>query len=53
MLILIQFVRKKIVYNLVDRAISLSHKTFHDANLKIVKLILLNNDYPNSFTDKK
>ena len=32
--------------------ISLSHKTFRDANLKIVKKMLLDNDYPNSFTDK-
>ena len=31
---------------------SLFHKTFHDANLKIVKQILLNNDYPNSFIGK-
>ena len=44
--------KKKIVYNLVDRAISLSHKTFHNANLKIIKQILSNNDYPNSFIDK-
>ena len=44
--------KKNIVYNLVDRAISLSHKTFHNVNLKIVKEILLNNDYPNSFTDR-
>ena len=37
--------KKNIVYNL-------SHKTFHNANLKIVKQILLNNDFPNSFIDK-
>ena len=44
--------KKNIVYNLVDRAISLSHKTFHNANLKIVKQILSNYDYPNSFIDE-
>ena len=44
--------KKNIVYNLVDRAISLSHKTFHDANLKIVKQMFLDNDYPNNFIDK-
>ena len=46
------FEKKNIVYNLVDRAISLSHKTFHDANLKIVKQMLLDNGYPNSFIKK-
>ena len=50
---IIGFVRKKKkIYNLVDRAIFLSHTTFHGANFKIVKQILLNNDYPNSFIDK-
>ena len=44
--------RVKIVYNLVDQAISLSYKTFHDANLKNVKQILSSNDYPNNFIDK-
>ena len=44
--------KKNIVYNLVDRAISLFHKMFDGANLKIVKQILFNNDYPNSFIDK-
>ena len=43
---------KKIVYNLVDRAISLCHKTFHDANLKIVKQILLKNDNLDNFIGK-
>ena len=44
--------KKNIVYNLVDRAIFLSHKTFYDDNLKIIKKILKENDYPNSFIDK-
>ena len=43
---------KKIVNNLVDKAISLSHKTFYDANLKIVKQMLLDNYYPNNLIDK-
>ena len=39
--LIIRFVRKKYYFNLVDRAIFLSHKLFHDANSKIVKQILL------------
>ena len=37
------------VYNLVDKAIKLSHNDFHSENLKIVKQILTNNDYPEKF----
>lgn len=38
-----------IVYHLIDRAILLSHDSFHKDNLTKVKQILNNNDYPSSF----
>ena len=41
-----------IVYNLVDRAISLSHKKFHSKNLKMVNQILRDNNYPNKFINR-
>lgn len=41
-----------IVYNLVDRAILLSHSSFHNTNLAKLKQILLNNDYPLDFIKK-
>ena len=44
--------KKNIVYNLTDRAISLSHKSFHLSNSKKVKQIFLNNDYLSKFIDK-
>ena len=44
--------KKNIVYNLIDRAILLSHESFHRTNLKKVEQLLINNDYPSSFIDK-
>ena len=41
--------KKNIIYNLVDRAFLLSQKSFHKANLRKVKTMLLNNDYPLEF----
>ncbi len=41
--------KKNIIYNLVDRAILLSHANFHQENLRIVKQILCENDYPLQF----
>ena len=43
---------KAIVYNLVDRAILLSNKKFHDKNIKIIQKNLNNNDYPDYFIQK-
>ena len=40
------------VFGLVDKAISLSHPSFHTENIKIIKNILLNNKYPLSFISK-
>ena len=37
------------VYNLTDRALILSDKTFHKNNLKLVRLILCANKYPMDF----
>ena len=37
------------INNLVDRGITLSHKTFHSENLKKIKSILLLNNYPTNF----
>ena len=35
----------------MDRAILLSHESFHRTNLKKVEQLLINNDYPSSFID--
>lgn len=40
------------IYNLVDRAISLSHPQFHSDNLKKVRNLLNLNDYPRHFYNK-
>lgn len=40
------------VYNLVDRATTLSDKKFHSKNLSFVKKILELNDYPSDFIKK-
>ena len=40
------------IYNLVDKAIKLSNKQFHNNNIKQVKAILTPNDYPVKFTTK-
>ena len=44
--------KKNIAYNLIDRAILLSHESFHRTNLKKVEQLLINNDYPSNFIDK-
>ena len=44
--------KKNIVFNLTDRAILLSHKTFHKQNINIVTQTLLNNGYPIQFINK-
>ena len=44
--------KKNIIYNLVDRALLLSQKSFHKANLRKVKTIILNNDYPLEFINQ-
>lgn len=41
--------RKVLTGNLVKRAITLSHPSFHSQNLKIVEQLLINNDYPVHF----
>ncbi|CAB0035040.1 unnamed protein product [Trichogramma brassicae] len=41
-----------VVYNLTDRAILLSDKSFHASNLNIVSSLLQLNDYPRRFIDK-
>lgn len=40
------------VYNLVDRAILLSDKTFHSKNISFIKTILHLNNYPPIFSEK-
>ena len=37
--------KKNIIYNLVDRAILLSHKKFHKDNLRKIQKMLRNNNY--------
>ena len=37
------------INNLVDRGITLSHKTFHSENIKKIKSILSINNYPTNF----
>ena len=34
------------IYSLVDKSITLSHKKFHRKNIKLIKEILINNEYP-------
>jgi len=41
------------IANLVDRAILLSDRRFHDTNLNIVKSILINNGYPVKLINKQ
>ena len=41
-----------IINNLVDRAIKLSDKRFHNKNIKFCKNLLLLNDYPTKFVNK-
>jgi len=41
-----------IIFNLVDRAILLSHPTFHQKNLEIIVKLLLENGYPLEFIFK-
>jgi len=41
------------IMNLVDQAILLSDERFHEANLVIVKNILLNNGYPSTLLNKQ
>ena len=41
-----------IIYNLVDRAISLSNKQFHKENLNIVTQILQDNNYRRKFINR-
>ena len=41
-----------IIYMLVDRAIKLAHKNFHNENLDFVKNILVKNDYPTKIIEK-
>lgn len=41
-----------IVYTLVDYSIKLSHSTFHNKNLELIKILLTQNNYPSKFIDK-
>ena len=43
--------KKNLIYNLIDRAILLSDKKFHNNNIQKVRKILLNNDFERSFID--
>ena len=43
--------KKNIVYNLVDRALSLSDPLFHKKNRQIITDILLKNHYPRNFIE--
>ena len=43
--------KKDIVYNLVDRALLLSEKMFHNKNLIKVKSLLTKNNYPINFVE--
>ena len=40
------------IYNLVDRAINLARKKFHNKNIIKVKGVLKNNSYPEKFIEK-
>lgn len=44
--------KRNIIYNLIDRATLLSDKKFHSENIKKVKDLLYDNDYPQNFIDK-
>ena len=44
--------KKAIVFNLVDRAILLAEKKFHNNNINTVKIILKENEYPIKFIEK-
>ena len=44
--------KKEVVFNLVDRAILLSDSRFHNENLRIVKELLVKNNYPEQFFKK-
>ena len=41
--------KRNIVWNLIDRAFLLAHESFYNTNMEIVKNILMDNDYPESF----
>ena len=41
--------KKSIIFNLIDRAIKLSDVRFHKQNINIVRQLLHENGYPNSF----
>ena len=43
--------KRNIVFNLTDRAISLSHKSFHKKNIDLIKQLLKNNNYPTNFVN--
>ena len=43
--------KRNIVSNLIDRAMLLSHVSFHKQNIDIVRNILMNNNYPSEFID--
>ena len=40
-----------IIYYLLDRAIKLSHNSFHKENTEFIKQVLQNNDYPHNLVD--
>ena len=44
--------KKNIIFNLIDRAILLSDKQFHHKNIRLVKEILINNNYEQKFITK-
>lgn len=44
--------KRNAIFNLYDRAILLSHDSFHNDNIKKVVKILLNNNYPLEFIQK-
>ena len=44
--------KKAMVFNLVDKGILLADAKFHDYNLKLIKRMLLNNNYPSKFIDR-
>ena len=43
---------QKIFKNLVDRAVCLSHESFHSENLEVVRQILFFNHYPQDLIEK-
>lgn len=44
--------KRNIVFNLIDRAVLLSHEKYHEDNIRLVKKILINNNYEKKFIDK-